>query len=191
MNDIFFETIKCDDFEIYNLSYHKKRVAKTIKSNLNLEEYIYPINEQLLKCKLMYDKNGIIDIEYSPYIKKVIHSFKLIFDDTITYDTKKLDRENIHNLYEQKEDNDEIIIVKNGFLTDTSIANIAIWYEERWLTPKTPLLKGTTRERYLENGFLSEANITVEMLEKSTKIALLNAMIDFDIIDNFRIKGIL
>ena len=191
MNGIFFETIKCDDFEIYNLYYHKKRVAKTIKSNLNLEEYIYPINEQLLKCKLMYDKNGIIDIEYSPYIKKAIHSFKLIFDDSITYDTKKLNRENIHNLYEQKEDNDEIIIVKNGFLTDTSIANIAIWYEERWLTPKTPLLKGTTRERYLENGFLSEANITVEMLEKSTKIALLNAMIDFDIIKNFRIKGIL
>jgi 4-amino-4-deoxychorismate lyase len=191
MNELFFETIKCDDFEIYNLNYHKKRVAKTIKCNLNLEEYIYPINEQLVKCKLIYDKNGIIDIEYSPYIKKVIYSFKLIFDDTITYDTKKLDRKNIHNLYEQKEDNDEIIIIKDGFITDTSIANIAIWYEERWLTPKTPLLKGTTRERYLENGFLSEANITVKMLEESTKIALLNAMIDFDTIENFKIKGIL
>ncbi|MDX9743940.1 MAG: aminotransferase class IV [Arcobacteraceae bacterium] len=190
MNELFFETIKCDDFEIYNLLYHKKRIAKTIKCNLNLEEYIYPTNEQLLKCKLIYDKNGIIDIEYSPYEKKTICSFKLIFDDTITYDAKKLDRKSIHNLYEQKEENDEIIIVKDGFITDTSIANIAIWYEERWFTPKTPLLMGTTRERYLDNGFLSEANITVEMLKKSTKIALLNAMIDFDIIRNFRIKGI-
>jgi 4-amino-4-deoxychorismate lyase len=188
MNDIFFETIKCDDFEIYNLLYHKKRVAKTIGFNLNLEEYIYPSNEQLTKCKLIYDKNGIINIEYSPYTKRVIKTFQLVFDDTITYNTKKLHRENIDNLYKGKGLNDEIIIVKNGNITDTSIANIAIFYQDKWLTPKNPLLFGTTRERYIENGFLFEANITIDMLYKATKIGLLNAMIDFDIIENFKIK---
>lgn len=191
MNELFFETIKCNDFEVLNLLYHKKRIARTICCNFNLEEYIYPPTEQLTKCKFIYDQNEIVSIEYSPYHKKNITSFALVIDNQINYDSKKLNRQEIDNLYAKKGLNDEIIIIKNGFITDTSIANIAIWYEERWLTPKTPLLMGTTRERYLEYGFLSEANITVEMLEKSTKIALLNAMIDFDIIHNFKLRATL
>ena len=34
--EIFFETIKCEDYEIFNLEYHQKRVAKTIGVNINL-----------------------------------------------------------------------------------------------------------------------------------------------------------
>jgi 4-amino-4-deoxychorismate lyase len=39
MNEnIYFETIKCEDFEIFNLEYHNKRVANTIGLNINLQE---------------------------------------------------------------------------------------------------------------------------------------------------------
>ena len=41
MEDIkYFETIRCEDFEIFNLEYHNKRVANTIGLNINLQEYI-------------------------------------------------------------------------------------------------------------------------------------------------------
>lgn len=190
MNELFFETIKCDDFEVFNLAYHKKRIAKTISCNFNLEEYIYPPTKQLTKCKLIYDENGIISIEYSPYHKKKITSFALVSDNQINYDLKKLNRKQIDDLYAMKALNDEIIIIKNGLLTDTSIANIAIFYNEKWMTPKLPLLCGTTRSRYLEEGLLHEENITLSMLKKSTKIGLLNAMIDFDIINNFTLEEI-
>ncbi len=190
MKEIFFETIRCDDFDVFNLFYHKKRIAKTIGSNLHLEEYIYPPNDALLKCKVLYDLDGIIDIEYSPYNKKKITSFKLLYDNTISYEKKSANREQLDNLYSQKETSDEIIIIKNGLLTDTSIANIAIYYEEKWITPKSPLLFGTTRDRYLENGIISESDITIDILSQATKIALLNAMIDFDTIENFTIEGI-
>ena len=68
----YFETIKCDDFEVFNLEYHNKRVANTIGLNINLQEYIYPISDELLRCKVIYDESGIIDVLYYPYKKREI-----------------------------------------------------------------------------------------------------------------------
>ncbi|MFZ9659762.1 MAG: aminotransferase class IV [Arcobacteraceae bacterium] len=187
MTNIYFETIRCDDFEVFNLEYHKKRIAKTVGLNINLEEYIYPPSECLTKCKLQYDSNHIIQIDYSTYVKKQIRSFKVVFDDTIEYSKKYIDRHDIEKLYQKKDNCDEIIIVKNNLVTDTSIANIAILYKNRWITPKKPILHGTTRARYIDEELLVEEDIDIDMLLNANKIGLLNAMIDFDIIDNFKI----
>ena len=81
----YFETIKCEDFEVFNLDYHQKRVANTIGLNINLQEYINPISEELLRCKLIYDENGVVDVLYFPYKKREIKSFKIIFDNEIEY----------------------------------------------------------------------------------------------------------
>jgi len=187
MNTKYIETIKCDDFKVYNLEYHKKRVANTIGKNIALEEYIYPPSDDLLKCRFVYTKDEIIEISYEKYIKKESKKFKVVFDNNILYPYKTLQRDNINNLYKQKDNADEILIFKNSLLTDSSIANIAIFYDNQWLTPTLPLLKGTTRDRYLNNNILKTANITLDMLKGTKKLAFLNAMIDFDIIENFHI----
>ena len=189
MEDIkYFETIRCEDFEIFNLEYHNKRVANTIGLNINLQEYIYPISNELLRCKVIYNKNEIIDVLYFPYKKREINSFKIIFDDKIEYSKKYIDREKLDEHFSNKEDCDEVIIVKNGIVTDTSIANIAIYYENTWITSKNCLLKGTTRDRLINDKILIEKDITVEMLKEATKIALMNAMIDFDIKEDYSLK---
>jgi 4-amino-4-deoxychorismate lyase len=185
--EIFFETIRCEDEEVFNLPYHKKRVARTIGMNIDLEEYIYPPSVDLLKCRVAYTKDEIIDINYSSYTPKPIYSFKLIYDDSICYKYKSTNRKDIDTLYKQKEDCDEIIIVKDGLITDTSIANIAIYHDGIWLTPKAPLLLGTTRDRLLEGNKIKESNITVKQLLSSDKIALLNAMIGFRTLNKFYI----
>ncbi|MBS9782341.1 MAG: aminotransferase class IV [Arcobacter sp.] len=181
----YFETIKIQDYEIFNLPYHEKRIAKTIGLNICLQEYIYPPSNELLRCKVIYDESGILDIEYFPYEKKQIKSFKIIFDDKIEYSKKYLDRKNIDVLYEKKEDCDEIIIVKNDIVTDTSIANVAILYDDRWIVSKDSLLEGTTKARLLEEKKLIKKDISLEMLKKAPKIALLNAMIGFDILEDY------
>lgn len=183
--EVFFETIKCDDYEVYNLEFHNKRVANTIAMNLNLQEYIYPITSELLRCKLVYDDSCILDVKYFPYKKREIKTFKLIYDNNIDYSKKYFDRSELDELYEKRESCNEIIIIKNDLLSDTSIANIAIYYENMWITPKLPLLYGTTRARLLEERVIIEKDITVEMLKKSTKLALMNAMIDFDEIKDY------
>lgn len=182
--EIFIETIRCEDEEVFNLHYHKKRISRTIGMNIDLEEYIYPPCVELLKCRVAYTKDEIIDINYSSYTPKQINSFKLVYDDNISYKYKSTNRKNIDNLYNQKENADEIIIVKNGLITDTTIANIAIYQNGIWITPKKPLLLGTTRDRLIEKDLIQEKDITVEELLSSSKIGLLNAMIGFKVIKN-------
>ncbi|WP_419671283.1 aminotransferase class IV family protein [Aliarcobacter butzleri] len=184
----YFETIKCEDFEVFNLDYHQKRVANTIGLNINLQEYINPISEELLRCKLIYDENGVVDVLYFPYKKREIKSFKIIFDNEIEYSKKYLNRAKLDELYEKRDDCDEVIIIKNEIVTDTTIANIAIFYENSWITSKNCLLGGTTRARLLEEKKLFEKDITLDMLKNASKVALMNAMIGFDEIKNFKIK---
>lgn len=186
--EIFFETIKCEDYEIFNLEYHQKRVARTIGININLQDYIYPISEELLRCKVVYDKNEVLDVQYFPYNKREISSFKIIFDDNIDYHKKYLNRDKLDSLFAQRGHCDEIIIVKNGVVTDTSIANIAIFYDGVWTTSKNSLLDGTTKDRLVEEKKLIEKDISLEMLKNSSKIALMNAMIGFDIKDEYYIE---
>lgn len=183
----YFETIKCDDYEVFHLDFHKKRIANTIGLNINLEEYIYPPSDKLLKCKVVYDESGIIDINYAQYFKKEIQSFKIVYDDTIEYNKKYLNREDIERIVSQKDDCDEVIIIKGGRVTDTSIANIAVFLDDQWFTPKQPLLYGTTRARLIEEGRLKQIDIDLTMLQKATKIATLNAMIGFNEIKDFKI----
>ncbi|MEZ4694693.1 MAG: aminotransferase class IV, partial [Aliarcobacter sp.] len=146
------------------------------------------ISDELLRCKVIYDENEILDVQYFPYKKREIKSFKIIKYDEIDYSKKYLNRENLDNLFEKKEDCDEIIIVKNGIVTDTSIANIAVFYEGQWLTSKECLLKGTTRAKFLEEKKIVEKDISLDMLENASQIALMNAMIGFDILEDYSFK---
>lgn len=183
--NIFFETIKCEDYEVFNLNFHEDRVAKTIAKNLNLQDYIYPHSNELLRCKVVYDESSILSVDFFPYKKREINTFKIIEVDELEYSKKYFDRTELEQLFDKRESCDEIIIIINGLVTDTSIANIAIFDGDNWITPKKPLLVGTTRARLLKNAELIEKDITFEMLLNSKKLALMNAMIDFDIIENY------
>ncbi len=183
--NIFFETIKCEDYEVFNLNFHEDRVAKTIAKNLNLQDYIYPPSNELLRCKVVYDESSILSVDFFPYKKREINTFKIIEVDELEYSKKYFDRTELEQLFDKRESCDEIIIIINGLVTDTSIANIAIFDGDNWITPKKPLLVGTTRTRLLKNAELIEKDITLEMLLNSKKLALMNATIDFDIIENY------
>lgn len=183
----YFETIRCEDFEVFHLDYHNQRVARTIGLNINLQEYIYPATDHLLRAKVIYTQDGIENIEYFKYRPKNIKTFKIVEDNDIEYKYKYLNREALDNLSIKKGIADEIIIIKNGFITDTSIANIAILKENRWLTPKQPLLQGTTRARLLQEEKIFEADLKLEDLKLSSNIALMNAMIGFKELDEFEL----
>jgi len=182
--ETYFETIRCEDFEVFNIAYHKKRVSNTIGLNIDLNEFIYPPNDKLLKCKVVYNQDGIVDISYTPYTPKQIKSLKLIYDDSIDYRYKSTLRDGLDNLYGRKDEACDILIVKNNLLTDTSIANIALFIEGFWYTPKTPLLYGTTRDRLIDTQFLKVKDLKVEDISKATKVALMNAMIGFKEIED-------
>ena len=193
MNNNFLETIKAVDGKIYNILYHQQRYEDVLKDfgmweYKNLYEYINPPKNGVYRCRLTYSLNPhAINVSYYQYSKKKISSLKIVYDN-IKYCKKYKNRDELDELYKLKDDCDDILIVKDSLITDTSIANIAFFDGLFWLTPKLPLLKGTTRQRLLDDGKIQEANICVNDLKKFKKVALLNAMIDFDIISNMIFK---
>ena len=193
MNKTFLETIKAVDGEVYNLSYHQKRYESVLNSlgmsnYENLQSYLYPPKDKTYRCRLLYTKEKI-EISYHLYAKRSIKMLKLVYDDSLVYDKKYADRTKLDAHFAQRGEADDVLIIKNNLICDTSIANIAFYNGEKWLTPKQPLLKGTTRARLLQTGKIFELDIEVKDLQNYTKVALLNAMIDFDIIATENIKA--
>ncbi|MDO9056739.1 MAG: aminotransferase class IV family protein [Sulfuricurvum sp.] len=185
---MLLETIRCEGGEALHLPYHQKRLEKSsqvlgIHQKYDLQTLIAPPDQELYRCRFLYDANGYT-IEYHPYTPKKIASLKLLICDTIEYPLKYSEREQLTALFEQREDCDDVLIVKNNHLTDTTIANIALFIEGQWLTPESPLLEGTTRERLLDEKFLALAPLRSEDIGRASKIALMNAMVGFIEVEN-------
>ena len=71
---------------------------------------------------------------------------------------------------------DDIIIVKNGNLTDSSYSNLAFNDGSKWITPSTPLLTGTRRGQLIESGELYEEELKVSDLKYFHSCSLINAL---------------
>lgn len=175
------ETIKCLDGQAFHLDYHRQRMNTALqvlgKPPIKHDIKLDPPSQGLYRCRIVYEET-IESIEYIPYRPKIPQRFKLIHSQ-IDYALKYADRGEIDALVAQKEDADEIIIVKDGLITDTSIANICVYDGRQWLTPAKALLAGTTRQRLLDAKQIMETDIAYEKLVNYEKIAIMNAMLGF------------
>lgn len=181
---LFFETIRLIDGSLQHVNYHNQRFNKTREENFGireltqLEDYIKvpeKFQQGLYKCRVTYGAK-IEKVEFDHYILADIRTFKLIRVENIEYSYKYTDRSSLHDLFSLKEDCDEIIIIKDGYVTDTSIANIAFYSGSKWITPASPLLPGTHRARLIHEKVLMEQQILEEELLSFSKIWMFNAM---------------
>jgi len=153
---------------------------------LKLSSYIQPPQNGRYRCRILYDTK-IQSIEYIPYKSKPIQRVKII-TSTLNYDYKYANRDLLNALLPSDNTIDDILIEKNGYLTDTTIANIALYTGKEWVTPQKPLLEGTMRQKLLDSHFLTTANIRKEELQNFSHIALMNAMIGFKIVPSLKIE---
>jgi len=130
----------------------------------------------LFKLRIVYAET-IIQTTFIKYELPTIDSLQLVYNDDIEYAFKLADRRDINRLTDLKKACDEIIIVKNGLITDSSYANLAFYDGNCWKTPAKPLLAGTRRSVLLKNQTLIEAEIRPEDLVRFQKVRLFNAMI--------------
>jgi len=184
---LLLETIKIEDGTINNLSYHQTRFNTSRKELFNIREeidlatLIQAPKTGLYRCRIVYDKK-VHTVEYIPYVPKEIKKIKIVTSN-IEYDYKYANREKLNTLRERERDFDEIIIEKEGYLTDTTIANIAFYDGDKWLTPSQALLPGTMRAKLLDEGFLHLKDIKSEDLKNYSQIALMNSMIGFKVLN--------
>ncbi len=181
----FIETIRIENKQIELIDFHLERVyitalAHNFYAPLLAESALIAANpypDDIVKCRLVYDKTGIVSVSYEKYALRTISKLKTVYDDAITYDFKSTDRDAINRLYEMKGDADEIIIVKNGMVTDTSYSNIVFSKDGVLYTPSTFLLNGTRRHSLLENNTIKEIDIKVEDINNFDSLMIINAMI--------------
>ena len=181
----YIESLRVVDGHICNLTYHQQRMNRTRlevfgqSTPLLLNDILKNVKAPsgLVKLRFIYDETGIHDMSCTPYKRKEIRSLHLVYDDNISYPYKSTDRSALNELKKQQGDCDEILIVRNNHLTDTSYTNIALYDGEQWFTPSTPLLCGTMRQRLLDCGLLQEREIMVSDIPNYQYISLFNAMI--------------
>ncbi len=185
-DNTYVETMCSCNGIISLMDYHNQRLNHTrhdlfgCNDNIDLRDYVSPdAKEPCLKIRAVYGINGITEVTYAPYKPKDIKFLHLVYDDNIDYSYKSSDRTRLQSLAAQKGDCDEVLIIRNNLITDTSYTNVAVYVRGKWLTPRLPLLKGTRRASLLDKGLIIEADIHPDDITDNTEIMLFNAMMDF------------
>lgn len=187
---LLFETIKVLDGALRDAGYHNERFNQTREILFGLNQTVFlediikipkEYSSGVAKCKVVYDKS-IKGISFSRYVAKPINRLILVEVNGIEYSYKYSDRSCLDELLRNADCafDEEILIVKDGLITDTSYSNVAFYDGRDWITPSTPLLAGTKRAKLLDNGVIRAEEIRPADLKYFELIKLFNAMLDFD-----------
>jgi 4-amino-4-deoxychorismate lyase len=180
------ETIQILNGTFQNIEYHNVRCYNSRKKLFgsdelwkleNLIKIPSECSEGIFRCRIIYEKE-IKEVTFTPYLYKEIKTLKLVDIGDWEYSYKYADRSFMTNLLNENKGFDEIILVKNGFITDCTIANLAFYDGINWFTPSTPLLKGTKRQQLLDSQMIIEREIRVEDLGDYEGVCLINAFRD-------------
>lgn len=183
----FIETICILNGEIRNLEFHQERFNRTrfkkfgLKNKLNLENYIQISENQVFgkfKCRIIYNET-IEFVEILPYEIRKINSVKLIENNEIEYPYKSEDR-SAFDLLKDAIVEDEIMLVKNGQVTDSSYSNLVFFDGENWVTPSCYLLNGTMRQSLLQSGKIAEDEVNPKDLNRFFSFKFINAMMNLE-----------
>lgn len=183
----FIESIKVEDQEIFLLELHQKRVNQTFshfgkEGSIDLAKIYKNLEHDedgLFKLRISYDLDKKIRTQMIPYAIPEIHDFQLVENNSFDYSFKFEDRRELDKM-KMKSKAEEIIIVKNNHITDTSFSNLLFLKGKDWFTPNTYLLNGVQRQHLLENKKIKEAEITLQNIKQFSHFQIINALNDFD-----------
>lgn len=181
MCPVYFESIRVADGKVFHLDYHQRRVERI--SAVQLQEAVDRVSlpqKGLYKLRISYTPTAILRTDIQAYTPKDIDSLKGVYDDHIDYSLKSEDRSALNRLHRLRESCDDVLIIKNGRVTDTSYCNILFSDGAKWITSDTPLLEGTCRARLIEEEKVGVEEIRVTDLHAFKYYMLVNAMLDFD-----------
>lgn len=181
----FTEVIKVEGGVFRNVEYHQQRINRTAARfgipafNLSdeLQHASLPVDGSLMKCRIEYGEK-IESLTCTPYTFKKISRVAAVVDNDVDYAYKFADRRHLEALRD-KCGCDEVIIIKNGQVTDSSFSNLIFETAQHELfTPSACLLKGTKRQFLLDSGVITERAIRVQDIRDYERILFINAMME-------------
>ena len=187
----YLETFLVAHRRLVRESEHRLRLARTLRCApdspavsrllaLAAREALGAPDVPRLRGRLVYDLHGKADFSLLPYAPRRIETLRLVHDDRIDYALKRTDRSALDACFARRGGADDVLIVRRGLLTDTTVANLALFdpHIARWYTPAVPLLTGTHRSALLSAGVLTpHPALTPESLVRFTRLRLFNALL--------------
>jgi len=195
---LFIETICYEKGRFQRIELHNERFNRTrnqffaLQSDIQLELLLSippPLIKETVKCSITYGAE-IVAIDYSIYKIRPISSLQMVRSDRIEYSFKFANRAIITSLFNLREQSDDILIIKNDFITDTSYANIVFRRKDKWYSPLKPLLKGTRLQSYLLENRITPALLSIKDLPLFSEARIINAMISIENSPVIEIKNI-
>ena len=183
----FIESIKIEDQKTFLLDFHQKRVNQTFahfgkEGSIDLAKIFKNLEHDedgLYKLRIVYDLDKKFTTQLIPYAIPEIENFQLVENNSYDYSFKFEDRKEFERM-KTKAKTEEIIVVKNNHITDTSYTNILFLKGKEWFTPTTYLLNGVMRQNLLHEKKIKETEITLQNIKEFSHFQLINAMNDFD-----------
>jgi len=182
------ESIKLQNRQLQHIEWHNKRFNEArhqlfgMHGDIDLSDVIdipEHLSTEVYKCRVLYRKEVEV-VEFQPYLPRDVRTLQLLEVNDIDYTYKFEDRQVFDSLMSRKGQADDILIVKNGYITDTSYSNIVFFDGEKWITPDTYLLNGTQRQYLLTKKIITEAKVMKNDLKNFPLAKPINAMLDFD-----------
>jgi 4-amino-4-deoxychorismate lyase len=154
------------------------KIKNEINLSVEVAKQTYP-KAGLYKCRIVYTTK-VESIELIPYEPRKIESLKVVYDNAVEYAHKYENRSAIDAIFAQRQFCSDVLIVKNGFVTDSSISNIIFFDGYKWVTPNTPLLRGTMRQFLIEAAEIKEQPVSVQDIPSFKTFRLINSLMGFD-----------
>lgn len=132
------------------------------------------------KMRIVYNESDK-KVDIAPYTPITIKTLKIVEVSNFDYHIKYSDRSAINELLALRGEYDDILIINNGKLSDTSSGNIILFRNNEWFTPDSPLLEGTQRTQLLSQNIIQTAPITKDNLINYDYFQVINALRPFNI----------
>ncbi len=198
----FLETLCIDHGKPRHLAWHQQRVDATMnhfhpdisegERSLQLSEILLSCdlpNEGMWRCRIIYGLLSV-SIEFIPEADAVFNSLRMMdVAEDFEYLYKYEDRRFLYDLFDKREGADDVLMIRNGWIADTTRANIAFRSGKKWYTPSMPFLAGTTWKRLVASGMLTPRPIHKKHLARYESYKIINALNDWDG-DEYPVTGI-
>ena len=181
-----FESLCVKNGRVLHAEWHQLRFQKAYQNFFGRQptfNLLDPIDlpqifcHGIVKLKISYNETGR-QLDFQHYHMQQIQSVRLVPTNDLDYTNKYTEREKLDALFALREGCDDVLIIRNGWITDSYYANVVFFDGKDWWTPERPLLEGTCRARLLANGIIKTIPLQVEDLKNFLGIKLINAMRD-------------
>lgn len=168
------ETIKIVDGKCLNMEYHCRRAGFAIPEPTIADGFDHGV----VKWRIVHGDGLPIESSMSHYVKPGISSLATVDASAVEYSQKYENRSDLNRLFALRGGCDDVLIIRDGMVSDTSFCNIVFENECGLFTPSTPLLRGTKRQKLIDEGLVSECPISARDISTYRRAYLINAMIE-------------